>query len=56
MSKSGNPALKERIYGEIRDRIFTLRLAPGDKIPEIRLAEEFGVSRPVIHEAVQRLA
>ena len=56
MSKTEDLSLKERIYSEIRDRILSLRLAPGDKIPESALADEFGVSRPIVREAVQRLS
>ncbi len=56
MSKTGDTGLKERIYESIRDKILSLALAPGDKIPEAQLSEELGVSRPLIREAVLRLS
>ena len=56
MSKIEDPGFKERIYGYIRDQILDLAIQPGEKIPEQRLAQELGVSRPVVREAVRRLA
>lgn len=56
MSKLTDPSLKERIYEHIRDMIFTLALRPGEKIPEAQLAQELGVSRPLIREAILRLS
>ncbi len=56
MSKIEDLGLKERIYTGIRDKIFTLAVAPGEKLPEQKLAEEFGVSRTLVREAIRRLA
>ena len=56
MSKIEDLGLKERIYTGIRDKIFTLAFAPGEKLPEQKLAEEFGVSRTLVREAIRRLA
>ncbi|MDO4972916.1 MAG: GntR family transcriptional regulator [Eubacteriales bacterium] len=56
MSKIEDLGLKERIYTQIRDKIFRLEFAPGEKLPEQKLAEEFGVSRPLVREAIRRLA
>lgn len=43
------------IYAEIRDRICLLDLAPGSALREADLAEEFGVSRTPVREALQQL-
>lgn len=56
MSKTEDPRLKEDIYCHIRDQILTLAIPPGGKIPELQLAQELGVSRPLIREAVRRLS
>ncbi len=56
MAKTEDIGLKERVYNSIKEKILTLKLMPGDKIPEVDLAAEFKVSRPIIREAVQRLA
>jgi DNA-binding GntR family transcriptional regulator len=48
-------SLKHRIAEEIRKAIFEGRLLPGDKITESQLAEEMGVSRAPIREAIQLL-
>jgi DNA-binding GntR family transcriptional regulator len=46
----------ERAYLLIRDRIITLKLAPGSVIEEARLRAELGLGRTPIREALQRLA
>ena len=46
----------ERAYLLIRDRIITLKLAPGSVIEETRLREDLGLGRTPIREALQRLA
>lgn len=51
-----NLRLDERIYQDIVARIHGGQLALGEKLPpEIELAEEFKVSRPVIRSALARL-
>lgn len=45
----------DAIAGTIRSRIITGRLKPGNRLREDRLAEEFGVSRVPIREAIRRL-
>ncbi len=45
----------EGIYLELRERIGLLRYAPGEMLSENALAEEFGVSRTPIRQALQRL-
>ncbi len=56
MSKTEDLTLKDRIYETILNDILFLRFMPGEKIPEVQIAKEQGVSRPLVHEAVQRLS
>jgi DNA-binding GntR family transcriptional regulator len=46
----------ERAYVELRDRIVTLRLAPGTALREDELMREMGIGRTPLREAVKRLA
>jgi DNA-binding GntR family transcriptional regulator len=46
----------ERAYVELRDRIVTLRLAPGTVLREDELMREMGLGRTPLREAVKRLA
>jgi DNA-binding GntR family transcriptional regulator len=46
----------ERAYLLIRDRIITLKLAPGSVVEESRLRSELELGRTPIREALQRLA
>ncbi|MCE1235919.1 MAG: GntR family transcriptional regulator [Hyphomicrobiales bacterium] len=46
----------DRLYAVLVDRILDGRLRPGDALNELALAEDFGVSRTPVREAVQRLA
>ena len=46
----------ERAYLELRDRIVTLRLAPGSALREDELMTEMGIGRTPLREAVKRLA
>jgi DNA-binding GntR family transcriptional regulator len=53
------PAAKlvaERAYMDLRDRIVTLRLAPGTVLREDALMAEMGIGRTPLREAVKRLA
>jgi len=45
----------EKTYETIRDMIFTGKLTNGEKIVETRLAEQLGVSRTPLREAIKRL-
>lgn len=45
----------ELIYDELRRRIIEGELAPGARLPEADLADEFGVSRGPIREALREL-
>jgi DNA-binding GntR family transcriptional regulator len=56
---AGAPSAKlvaERAYVELRDRIVTLRLAPGTVLREEQLMREMGIGRTPLREAVKRLA
>jgi DNA-binding GntR family transcriptional regulator len=46
----------ERAYLELRDRIVTLRLAPGTILREDELMSEMAIGRTPLREAVKRLA
>jgi DNA-binding GntR family transcriptional regulator len=53
------PSIKleaDRAYLELRDRIVTLRLAPGTVLREDELMRELGLGRTPLREAVKRLA
>ena len=52
-----NRALSEKIIAQISDALVSGELKPGDRLPpEPELAEQFGVSRTVIRDAVKTLA
>ena len=48
--------LADRAYAELRDRIVTLRIAPGAPIDEDALGGELGIGRTPVREAIKRLA
>ena len=52
----GGELIAERAYLELRDRIVTLRLAPGTVLREDELMAELGIGRTPLREAVKRLA
>lgn len=50
-------ALSEKIVSQVSDRLVRGELSPGDRLPtERELAEQFGVSRTVVRDAVKTLA
>ena len=58
MSRIQSPVVRlaDSVVTEIESRILDGALRPGDRIPsERKLAEDFGVSRPSIREAIQKL-
>ncbi len=61
-SPSGGPSqpprelLADRAYAELRDRIVTLRIAPGAPIDEDVLGGELEMGRTPVREAIKRLA
>ena len=48
--------LADRAYSELRDRIVTLRIAPGAPIDEDALGRELEIGRTPVREAIKRLA
>ncbi|MFY9331109.1 MAG: FCD domain-containing protein [Candidatus Nanopelagicales bacterium] len=46
----------QRLADDVRDRIVSGRLAPGDRLIEADLAEEYHVSRGTVREAIRLLA
>ena len=49
-------ALYEEVAERLRQRIFSRELAPGDWIDELRIADELGISRTPLREALKVLA
>ena len=49
-------ALYEQVAEQLRQRIFQHELAPGAWIDELKLAEEYGISRTPLREALKVLA
>jgi DNA-binding GntR family transcriptional regulator len=45
--------LREQVLNALRDRIITGEYAPGERLTEERLAEDFGVSRNPVREALR---
>lgn len=50
-----NP-LGDRVYQVLWERILDRRVRPGEKLSDLRLSDELGVSRTPVREALQRLA
>ncbi len=48
--------LADRAYSELRDRIVTLKIAPGEPIDEDALGRELEIGRTPVREAIKRLA
>lgn len=48
--------LADRAYEELRDRLVTLQIKPGEPIDEDRLGRELEMGRTPIREAIKRLA
>ena len=48
--------LADRAYAALRDRIVTLRIAPGEPIDEDALGRELDIGRTPVREAIKRLA
>ncbi len=56
MPKCIQNSLSDQVYTMLKDQILSGQLRGGMKIPEESLAEQFGVSRTPIREAIRRLA
>jgi DNA-binding GntR family transcriptional regulator len=48
--------LADRAYSQLRDRIVTLKIAPGSPIDEDALGSELQIGRTPVREAIKRLA
>ena len=48
-------SLSEHAYDHIRARIFSRDLEPGQKLPEVKISEDLGISRTPIREAFRML-
>lgn len=48
--------MHESAAGRIRELILTRRLEPGERLTQSRLAEQLGISRTPVREALQKLA
>jgi len=53
--KAKRSSLADQVYHDIKHMILSGELQGGDRIPEESLAEQFGVSRTPVREAVRRL-
>ena len=51
-----NPTLADKIAAAIADGILSGALLPGDRLDEVSLAEQHGVSRTPVREALRQLA
>ena len=49
-------ALYEEVAEQLRQRIFRRELEPGSWIDELKIAEEYGISRTPLREALKVLA
>ncbi|MEV0321071.1 GntR family transcriptional regulator [Streptomyces sp. NPDC050658] len=49
------PTLAEQAYHAITDRLVTLHIRPGEPVHDARLAEELGLGRTPVREALKRL-
>jgi DNA-binding GntR family transcriptional regulator len=46
---------RDAVLSELRNAILTGRLAPGERIKEVQMSKELGVSRPTLREAIYQL-
>lgn len=53
--KTNRSSLADQVYHDIKHLILSGKLQGGNRIPEESLAEQFGVSRTPVREAVRRL-
>lgn len=46
---------RDAVLRELRDAVLTGKLLPGDRLKEVQLAKDLGVSRPTLREAIYQL-
>ncbi len=56
MKSANSSNLSEPVYEHLIEMILSLKLKPGEKIPEAKIAKQFGISRTPIREALRRLS
>jgi DNA-binding GntR family transcriptional regulator len=56
IDRDAGVSASRRVYLWLRERIVDMSMLPGARIIEREIAEELGISRTPVHEAVQRLA
>jgi DNA-binding GntR family transcriptional regulator len=56
VASSATDLISARAYAELRDRIVTLRLAPGTVLREDELMSDLAIGRTPLREAIKRLA
>ena len=47
--------LRELVYEQLKNQILEGKIAPGTRMMEVNLAEEMGVSRTPVREAIRKL-
>ena len=47
---------KERLYQDLKRRILTLELEPGEDLDETRISQEYGLSRTPLRDIFRQLA
>ncbi|MCM3217067.1 GntR family transcriptional regulator [Niallia taxi] len=55
ISQISRISLRDQVYQQLKQAVIHLELAPGEKISDKLLAEQFGVSRTPVREALKRL-
>lgn len=55
MKTQSSASLTEPVYEHILNMILNLELKPGDRIPEVAIAEELGISRTPVRNALKQL-
>jgi len=53
--KLGPASLTEALFASLRERIINGDIAPGEKVTEQRVADEYGVARPTAKACLERL-
>ena len=56
MKTAGKSSLSQPVYEHLTKMLLNMELKPGDRIPENKIAQQFGISRTPIREALRRLA